>query len=91
MLVVSVLPFDRIPEALQDTLPLPRTYDVDGQVELGSRHDGWTDSGGSSHVSPHEVHVCSRLDGDATTGGKRTMYHVNSKEGGQNRFPKKNV
>ena len=38
MFVVSILPPDWILEALQDSRP--RTYDVDGQVELGSRHDG---------------------------------------------------
>lgn len=62
-----ILLFDWISEAFQDTPPCPLTYDVDGQTELGCRHDGWTYSGSSSHVSPHEVHICGRLDGDTTT------------------------
>lgn len=70
MFAVSILPCCRIPEALQDTLAQPLTDEVDGQVELGSRHDGGTDGGSSTHVRPHEVHVRRRLDRDAATAGK---------------------
>lgn len=86
MFVVSILPLDWILEALQDSRP--RTYNVDGQVELGGRHDGWTDSGSSSHVGPHEVHVCSSLDGDATTGGKGQGTMLRANEGARSTLKK---
>lgn len=92
MCVVSVLPSDWILEALLDTSYRLLTEDVNGQTELGCRHNGCTYSGSSSYVSPHEVHVCRRFDGDANTmGGYRTMYNISSQEEGQSHFLKKNT
>lgn len=57
----------------------PLTYDINGQIELCCRHNGRAYCCCSSHVSPHEVHICRSLDGDTSAvWGRKTICSVSS-------------